>query len=87
MDHFPEIAPLKVFPAGTNVRDIDIVDRGQKMLFTCKVHADTMVYASKDYSHSRWFLASTPGEKRECPCQMSEDVWVLAYDYKPTRND
>jgi hypothetical protein len=82
-----EPKPIKVFPKGTNVRDIDVVDRGQKMLFTCSIHPDTMVYASKHYSHSRWFLASAPGEKRECPCQVDDPVWVLAYDYKPTRND
>ncbi len=78
--------PLKVFPAGTNVRDIDIVDRGQKMHFTCVEHCDTMQYVSKNPSHSRWFYASS-NELPECGCSMQDNVWVLVVDYKPTRND
>ncbi len=79
-----EPTPLKVFPAGTNVRDIDIVDRGQKMIFTCVEHCDTAQYASKNPSHSRWFRADNA---EECACSVKDPVWVLVRDYKPTRND
>lgn len=84
---FEDMPPLKVFPKGTPVREIDIVDRGQKMVFTCSKHPGTALYASKNPSHSNWFLAGPAGELRECPCQFSDPVWVLAHDYAPKRND
>lgn len=77
--------PLKVFPAGTNVRDVDIVDRGQKMHFACSKHPGTEEYVSKYPGSSRWFVASE--DKPVCPCETRDDVWVLVSDYKPTRND
>ncbi len=81
-----EPQPIKVFPAGTNVNRVDVVDRGQKMIFTCEQHCDTRVYASKNPAHSRWFPASSQ-ELPECGCSMRDTVWVLVVDYKPTRND
>jgi hypothetical protein len=82
----PALEPkaLKVFPAGTPVREVDVVDRGQKMVFTCEQHPDTAVYVSKYPPSSRWFKADTAPE---CPCSTLDPVWVLVKDYKPTRND
>jgi hypothetical protein len=81
---YEDMPPLKVFPAGTNVRDVDIVDRGIKMGFTCEQHPDTACYASKNPAHSRWFRMD---EAPECPCSTQDNVWVLISDYKPKRND
>lgn len=82
MENEPQ--PIKIFPAGTNVKDVDVVDRGQKMIFTCEEHCDTAQYASKNPRHSTWFRADTAVE---CGCSMRDPVWVLIVDYKPTRND
>lgn len=84
MENEPQ--PVKVFPAGTNIRDVDVVDRGQKMVFTCEEHPDTRVWVSKYPPSSRWFPASSK-EPFDCGCSQRDHVWVLVTDYKPTRND
>lgn len=81
---FEDMPPLKVFPAGTNVKDVDVIDRGQKMVFTCEQHADTATYASKQPSCSTWFRAD---DLSECACSILDPVWVLVVTYKPKKND
>lgn len=79
MSEFP------TFPAGTNVKDVTVVDRGQKMVFTCEQHIDTAIYHSKEPWNSRWFMDDPSAP--ECMCSTLDPVWVLVRDYKPTRND
>lgn len=76
---FPRFAP------GTKVKDVTVVDRGQKMMFTCSKHDDTAVYVSKEPWCSRWFFAAE--NRDECDCKVTDDVWVLVSWYSPTRND
>lgn len=82
---YSEMPPLKVFPVGTPIEDVDIVDRGQHMVFHCKIHP-TQLWSSKQPFVSRWFGRSDTED--DCTHQFQErGVYVLAEEYKPVRND
>ena len=67
-----------VFPVGTPIEEVQIRDRGQKMIFRCDTHPDTE-WASKDPFVSRWF-----GGNEICTCEWSH--YKLSQPYSPTRN-
>lgn len=71
-----------IYPKGTPIKDVKEFDRGQKVVFQCKRHPDS-IWASKDPYTSRWFAAKR--EYEECDCGLNL-TYVLAEDYSPTRN-
>ena len=79
-----------VYPAGTPVVNVSVVDRSIKQHIKCQNHPE-MTFVTKDPFASRTF----PGDKAtmdafhagksRCNCGLSN--YILASDYKPQRND
>lgn len=76
------------YPAGTSINDVTTIDRGQKLHFKCSEH-EWCQFVSKDPMVSNWFAANIETvELGECHHDDSAPKkWVLASEYKPTRND
>lgn len=78
----------KVYPIGTNVRDITEFDRGIKVVFHCKEHPE-FHYASKDPFVSNWFPANQAAIdiqfqiNEPCEHMIKHDVWFTVREYKP----
>lgn len=77
--------PVAVYPEGTQVQDIEHFDRSMKLVFRCPVHHDCegKTFFSKDPYVSSWFSA---GDYSPSDCDTPTDKYVLAQEYRPTRN-
>lgn len=71
-----------IYPKGTLVAYVDVVDRGQKMIFQCELHPENGEWASKNPIHSAWF-----GDPEKDPCNCPLGRFRLSHPYSPTRND